>query len=174
MAALNFPSSPINGQEHQENGAYYYYDSSLGAWVTALVSRPYDTSANKQIIFNDNGTANGSYGMTYDSSSNTVYFNTVLATTFDSLSDVTFKDNISEFDGLEILNNINPVSFTWKDSGDKTYGVIAQDIEKFVPELVKTNNQGVKTVSYIPLISILIDVIQKQQKEIDNIKKQLP
>lgn len=174
MAALNFPSSPTNGQTHQENGTYYYYDSVIGGWITSIVSKPYDTSVNKQIIYNDNGTANGSFGMTYDNSSNIVYFNTVSATTFDSLSDITFKDNISNFDGLKILNKINPVSFTWKESGDKTYGVIAQDIEKFVPELVKTNNQGVKTVSYIPLISVLIDVIKKQQTEIDEIKKQLP
>lgn len=86
---------------------------------------------------------------------------TVTATDFNSVSDISLKNNIENIDdSLSILSKINPVSFNWKDSGDKSYGVIAQEIEKILPEAVKTNGQ-IKTVSYIQLIALLIDAINK-------------
>lgn len=72
MASLNFPSSPTNGQKYSLNGVTYYWDSTIGAWLTSAVQKPYDTSADTQVIFNDNATANGSYGLTFAKTSNTL------------------------------------------------------------------------------------------------------
>ena len=98
---------------------------------------------------------------------------TLSATVFNSLSDITFKTNVDEFDGTELINNIDPVTFNWKDTGGKSYGVIAQDLEKKMPELVETSDQGIKSVSYMPMIAILIDAVKKQQIEIDKLKNLL-
>lgn len=98
---------------------------------------------------------------------------TLSATIYNSTSDVKLKENIHSFDGIELLNQINPVSFTWKDSQSKSYGVIAQELEEVLPELVDTNVDGMKSVSYIPMIAMLIDVVKKQQKEIEEIKSLL-
>jgi len=95
---------------------------------------------------------------------------TLSATVFNSLSDITLKTDIEQINGIELLNTINPVSFKWKDTGVKSYGVIAQDLEQVLPELVETNDQGLKSVSYIPIIAMLVDAVQKQQKEIDKLK----
>jgi hypothetical protein len=95
---------------------------------------------------------------------------TVNATIFNSASDVTLKTNIENFDGIKMLDSINPVSFNWKEDGKKSYGVIAQELEKVLPELVDTNNDGVKSVAYIPMIAMLIDVVKKQQKDIEELK----
>ena len=95
------------------------------------------------------------------------------ATNFNSLSDISLKTDIEPIDGLSLLNNVDPVSFSWKDNGNKSYGVIAQEIEKVLPELVEIGENGLKSVSYIPMIAMLIDVVKKQQKEIDEIKKLL-
>ena len=46
--------------------------------------------------------------------------------------------------------------------------MIAQEIEQIMPELVKTNEAGWKTVSYTPLIAVLIDAINKLKKEVDS------
>lgn len=77
MAKIDFPSSPINGQTYDQNGVYYTYDSTLGAWITAIVPKPLDNSKNTQIIFNDLTYANGSNGMVFDKTSNTAAFNNV-------------------------------------------------------------------------------------------------
>ena len=62
---------------------------------------------------------------------------------------------------MDILNKINTYSFEWKNNDIRSYGVIAQELEKIMPELVETNSAGAKTVSYIPLIAIIIDAIKK-------------
>jgi hypothetical protein len=62
---------------------------------------------------------------------------------------------------FDIIDQINSFAFTWKDNGEKSYGVMAQEIEKVLPELVRTNDQGQKTVHYIPLIAILIEAVKR-------------
>lgn len=44
MAAINFPSSPTNAQQYTFNGITYYYDSTVGAWLTSVVGNPIITS----------------------------------------------------------------------------------------------------------------------------------
>jgi hypothetical protein len=90
---------------------------------------------------------------------------------FNSASDKSLKENIETLsNSIETLEKINPVRFTWKDSGKVSYGVIAQEIEKILPELVK-NDADYKSISYIPLIALLIDVVKKHELEIEEIKK---
>lgn len=43
MAALDFPSSPVNGQTYSLNGVNYYYDASAGAWLTSFQQTTFDT-----------------------------------------------------------------------------------------------------------------------------------
>jgi hypothetical protein len=92
----------------------------------------------------------------------------VTAIDFNSTSDQTLKINIEKLNNsIEILKKINPVSFNWKDNGEKSYGVIAQELEKILPELVRDNN-GTKTVSYIPLIALLIDAVLELNQKLEN------
>lgn len=85
----------------------------------------------------------------------------VTATDFNSTSDARLKTNVGSLDGIGLLSNVNPVQFNWKDSGKKSYGVIAQEIEQILPELVGEREDGMKSVSYIPLIAMLIDAVKK-------------
>jgi hypothetical protein len=105
-----------------------------------------------------------------------LYFNpstgTLNATTFNSLSDETLKVNIKEItDSIELIKMITPVSFNWKDSGIKSYGTIAQELEKVLPELIYTNDQGVKSVSYIPIIAMLVAAIKTHHIEIERLRE---
>jgi hypothetical protein len=87
-------------------------------------------------------------------------------------SDIAAKDNINEIaDPLELLKSIAGFSFNWKDTGAKSYGVIAQYMEKILPELVSEDSQGLKSVKYLPLIAILIESVKKLSTEIDEIRK---
>jgi hypothetical protein len=110
--------------------------------------------------------ATGAQNSTPYISSTKLYFNPstgeVSATDFNSLSDATFKTNlVSDIDSVNILNKIQTYAFEWKHSGAKSYGVMAQELELILPELVKTNPGGAKTVSYLPLIALLIDAVNK-------------
>ena len=75
MASLDFPSNPTNGQTYALNGVTYYYNSTMGAWLTQLTSMNLSTSSNTQVLFNDAGIANGSSGLVFDKIANTATVN---------------------------------------------------------------------------------------------------
>ena len=75
-------------------------------------------------------------------------------------------------DPLTILKDIEGVRFDWKETGRATLGVVAQNVETVLPELVD-ENEGVKSVNYNGLISVLIESVKEQQKQIDDLKKQI-
>ena len=74
-----------------------------------------------------------------------------------SSSDVKLKENIKVVENpLTILKDIRGVSFDWRSNGETSYGVIAQEVENVLPELIKENEKGL-TVKYNGLISVLIE-----------------
>jgi hypothetical protein len=79
-----------------------------------------------------------------------------------------FQVSISE--SINILSQLNPVSFDWKDIDKKSFGFIAQEIEKILPEIV-TETQGKKALSYVQIIPFLVDAINQLQKQIDALKR---
>ena len=93
----------------------------------------------------------------------------VTAVDFNSTSDLNLKTNIQTVENaLEIVDNLRGVSFEWKENGNKSYGVIAQELEKVLPELVKGNDP--KTVSYSGIIGVLIEAIKELKNEIQDLK----
>ena len=95
--------------------------------------------------------------------------NVVTVVDLNSTSDRDLKDNIAPIvDPMTILNQLEGVGFTWKHNGEQSYGIIAQELEKVLPELVNEVD-GYKMVSYIPLIAFLIQAIKQQQIQIDNL-----
>lgn len=95
---------------------------------------------------------------------------TLTVVDLNSTSDIKFKENVKQIESaLNILNNINGYSFDWKETGKKSYGLIANELQKVLPELVNNEERGL-SVSYLPLIAILIEAIKEQQKQIDELK----
>jgi hypothetical protein len=94
------------------------------------------------------------------------------STDFDSLSDINFKTNINQITNpLEKVMQIRGVTFNWKDGNRNSAGVIAQEIEKVLPELV--HGEETKTVNYNGLIGLLIECVKKQQEEINELKRKV-
>jgi hypothetical protein len=94
------------------------------------------------------------------------------STDFDSLSDINLKTNINQIaNPLEKVMQIRGVTFNWKDGNRNSAGVIAQEIEKILPELV--HGGETKTVNYNGLIGLLIECVKKQQEEIDELKRKV-
>jgi hypothetical protein len=93
----------------------------------------------------------------------------ITAGDFNSASDKKLKTNIEVISNpIEKVLQINGVSFNWKESGKATMGVIAQEVEKVIPELVSDTDP--KTVNYNGLIGLLIECVKDQQRQIDELK----
>ena len=86
-------------------------------------------------------------------------------------SDVRVKENIKTIDNaLEKVNKLRGVEFNKIGSEEKSIGVIAQEIEKVLPEVVKEDDKGMKSVAYGNIVGVLIEAIKDQQKQIDELK----
>jgi len=92
---------------------------------------------------------------------------TLNATAFNSLSDVSVKTNINEIsNGLDVINAISGVEFDWKDNGNHSAGVVAQELEKVLPHLVATSDTGIKSVNYAGLTAYLLSAIRELSSKI--------
>ena len=100
-------------------------------------------------------------------------------------SDVALKENIHNISSpMEKVQNLNGVLFDWKQEfidskgGEDGYfvrktdvGVIAQDVEKVLPEVVGTRPNGVKAVKYDRLCALLIECVKDLQTQVNDLKK---
>jgi hypothetical protein len=94
---------------------------------------------------------------------------TVAATDFNSTSDITLKDNVSIIDNaLEMINNLEGISWNWKESGKASLGVSAQNVESVAPELV--GNGQHKSVNYNGLVGVLIEAVKSLSSEVEMLK----
>ena len=96
-----------------------------------------------------------------------------------STSDKRLKDKIIPIENpLEKINSIGGYSFLWNSSkqdiySGKDYGVIAQEIEEILPELVDTRENGYKAVKYDKLVSLLIEGIKELSQEVNVLKEKI-
>ena len=94
-----------------------------------------------------------------------------------SSSDSRLKDNVTPISNpLDKLKMIGGYEFDWnglsKNNGHDV-GVIAQEIESVLPELVETRGDGFKGVQYDKLTALLIEAVKEQQIQIDELKSKL-
>ena len=92
-------------------------------------------------------------------------------------SDIRLKENIEGIpNALEKVKQIRGVTFTRNDQEDKELrhtGVIAQEVEKVLPEVVSEDNLGVKNVAYGNMVGLLIEAIKELKQEVDDLKSKL-
>ena len=95
-------------------------------------------------------------------------------------SDERLKDNIELISNpIEKVQSLKGVTWNWNENADElqqslpNVGVIAQDVEKVLPQLVTDRDNGFKGVDYAKLTGLLIEAVKDQQKQIDELKSKL-
>jgi len=108
----------------------------------------------------------------------------IIANSIAGSSDARFKTNISPItNSLQKVLALRGVHFNWNTtafpkrmfSDKKTIGFIAQEVEKVVPEIVQTENtpEQYKSVHYDKVVALLVEAIKEQQKQINQLQKQV-
>lgn len=91
--------------------------------------------------------------------------NATLTGTLTQSSDKRLKKNISKLNyGLKEVLKLEPKSYILKSSDEKSMGFIAQDVEEIMPELVKTNDDGFKSLAYSLMPAVIVNAIKEQQQ----------
>lgn len=101
---------------------------------------------------------------------------------WENFSDARFKQNVAGIESpLDTILNLRGVTFDWKRddypsmnfTAGRQLGFIAQEVEKVLPEIVRSNGNGYKTVAYSDLTPVLVEAIKQQQKQIAAQQRQI-
>jgi trimeric autotransporter adhesin len=155
----------------------------------------YGDFSTKELRFNANVGINRnystSYGLMVDGGTNTTYsmyiakgayvVGTLSAATVVQRSDKRFKQNISSIvNARDIIQQMNGVYYDWnfeelpEEGVDnrRQIGLVAQEVEEVLPELVFTDEDGYKSVDYSKLTAVLVQAFKEQQLEIEQLKSE--
>ena len=91
-----------------------------------------------------------------------------------SNSDERLKENIYPIDNaLSRVGQIEGVYFDWKEGGERQVGVIAQQVEKVLPEVVSEDKNSYLSVDYSKIVPLLIEAINEQNSIIKDLEDRL-
>ena len=96
-------------------------------------------------------------------------------------SDITLKENVRPIENaLFKVNQLNGVKFTWNENAEKAdrekgedVGLIAQDVQKVLPEIVQIRKNGTLAIQYEKVVPLLVEAIKDQQIIIENLQQRL-
>jgi hypothetical protein len=160
-------------------------DASTEVWAL------YKDSSNDDLYFYQNGSislalknSTGSVGIGTNSTSTYKLYvqGEAYSTIAWSSSDLKFKQEIEDIDdALDKVLDLRGVRFRWRteeyeDRGfpeGRHYGVVAQDAEKVMPEIVKEGPEGELSVAYSEIIPVLIESVKELKAENDLLKKRI-
>lgn len=92
---------------------------------------------------------------------------------FQSTSSIRYKKDVRDMEYGDVLG-LRPVRFKWKSSGEEDIGLIAEEVEEVLPDLVVHNAEGrPEAVKYDRIAVYLLQVVKKQQEQIDRLEARL-
>ncbi len=95
------------------------------------------------------------------------------ATQFNTTSDGRLKDIIGSARGLEVINELNPVSYNWKADGKADEGLIAQEVQEIVPNAVSGSEEEMYQMDYSKLVVHLVAGMKEQQTQIEALQSEI-
>ncbi len=102
-----------------------------------------------------------------------VYSDHVFSLNYFYFSDENLKRDIQTLTGDEatdLVRSMRPVRYVLRSSGEPAMGVIAQEVELILPDIVRTGEDGIKSVDYIQLIAPLIATIQQLEARVSELE----
>lgn len=91
-----------------------------------------------------------------------------------AFSDVRVKENIEDLEGsLDKVTQLRGVSYNRIDAEERSIGVIAQEIQEVLPEVVREGQDGMLSVAYGNITAVLIEAIKEQQEIISQLEERI-
>ena len=92
--------------------------------------------------------------------------------TIQSTSDITLKENLEIIENpIEKIKELNGYTYNMIGKEDRHAGLVAQEVEKVLPEVVRETMNGTKSLAYGNIVALLVETVKEQQKQIDELKK---
>ena len=93
-------------------------------------------------------------------------------TSYLSASDYRLKEDLKDFKGLDLVSNIKVYDYKWKSADERTYGVVAHELQEVLPQAVNGNkdDEQMQSVDYSKIVPLLVAAIQELKAEIELLK----
>ena len=139
--------------------------------LNAKTDQNWSTNYHEFMLFQKQGSSLGYIGTTTNGT----------AILYAANSDYRLKNDLKNFNGLDLINQIKIYDFAWKENGSRMHGVMAHELQEVVPYAVggvkdETNPDGsmkIQAVDYSKLTPILVKAIQEQDLQIKEQLKQI-
>jgi hypothetical protein len=94
---------------------------------------------------------------------------------FNTTSDYRLKHDLKLFNGLDLISKVRVYDYKWKESTERSYGVMAHELQEIIPSIVTGEKDGkeIQSVDYSKLIPILIKGMQEQQAQIKELQDEI-
>ena len=98
----------------------------------------------------------------------------VFAPYFQISSDIRLKNNLKPIeDSVDKLSKLTGYTYDFKDSDKRRAGLVAQDVEKVLPEAVGENTEGYKTIEYSSVTALLVNAVNALTKRVAELESKL-
>ena len=182
------------------SSCFIYFDTSYNKLDSSGFIANFLSNINNYVLTATGieGTINGEANFTFDALTSTAFINGSLivgsATTSSTLglirasndviafasSDERLKENVVPIsNSIEKINQIGGYEYDWipmegiHENTGHDIGVIAQEIEKVLPEIVTRRENGYLAVKYERIVALLIECVKEQQKQITNLENKI-
>ena len=97
---------------------------------------------------------------------------TTNTTTYNTSSDYRLKEDLQDFTGLDMVSKIPVYDFKWKTDESRSYGVMAHELQKVLPDAVtgEKDAEEMQGVDYSKIVPLLVKSIQELKAEIELLK----
>ena len=135
-----------------------FTSSSNGRMILRLAS---DSTANRGMIIFYN--PNGAVGSILTNGS---------STTYSTSSDYRLKEDLKDFNGLEMVSNISVYDYKWKTDETRSYGVMAHELQEVLPDAVsgEKDSEEMQGVDYSKIVPLLIKSIQELTSKVERLE----
>jgi hypothetical protein len=98
---------------------------------------------------------------------------TTSATAYNTSSDYRLKEDLQDFNALDIASKIKMYDFKWKADDSRSYGVMAHELEEVLPQAVtgEKDAEEMQSVDYSKLVPILLKSIQELEARVKELEK---
>jgi len=114
------------------------------------------------------------HGITLPNTDNV--YGKIKANAYTTYSSQRYKNNIEPIQGaMDKVRNLSGVTYNWNTSNSSDIGFIAEDVGKIMPEIVEWESDGVnaQSMDYTRIIPVVVEAIKDQQKQIDQLQKEI-
>tara|TARA_B100001564_G_scaffold360003_1_gene384664 strand:+ start:1638 stop:5051 length:3414 start_codon:yes stop_codon:yes gene_type:complete len=153
---------------------------NVGIGVTNPTYKLHVANSNNISIFEDTSNASGAAfivfnrpsvfsmgSITRNGSANSVSYNTG--------SDYRLKEDLKDFNALDLVNDITAYDYKWKNTEQRDYGFVAHELKEVLPNVVVGEKDGeiMQGVDYSKLTPVLLKALQEQQEIINDLKSRI-